>query len=87
VTDKETKFIEATGPFIVLAGPTAVGKTGLSLLVAREIGAEIVSADAIQVYRRLDIGSAKPTAKERQIVPHHMIDVAEPDEDYSVARY
>jgi len=87
VTDKEARFIGVTAPFIVLAGPTAVGKTDLSLLIAREIGAEIVSADAIQVYRRLDVGSAKPTAKEQQLVPHHMIDVVNPDDDYSVARY
>ena len=87
MTDEETKFIEATGPFVVLAGPTAAGKTALSLAIAREIDVEIVSADAIQVYRRLDVGSAKPTAKERRLVPHHMIDVIDPDGDYSVARY
>jgi tRNA dimethylallyltransferase len=87
VTEQETRFIEAKGPFVVLTGPTASGKTELSLRIADRIGAEIVSADAIQVYRRLDIGSAKPTMEERQAVRHHMIDVADPDEDYSVARY
>ena len=87
MTEQETRFIEAKGPFVVLTGPTASGKTELSLRIADGIGAEIVSADAIQVYRHLDIGSAKPTMEERQAVRHHMIDVADPDEDYSVARY
>ncbi|MGI5908380.1 MAG: tRNA (adenosine(37)-N6)-dimethylallyltransferase MiaA [Christensenellales bacterium] len=87
MTEQETRFIEAKGPLVVLTGPTASGKTELSLRIADRIGAEIVSADAIQVYRRLDIGSAKPTMEERQAVRHHMIDVADPDEDYSVARY
>ncbi|MEJ1730373.1 isopentenyl transferase family protein, partial [Escherichia coli] len=87
MTEQETRFIEAKGPFVVLTGPTASGKTELSLRIADRIGAEIVSADAIQVYRHLDIGSAKPTMEERQAVRHHMIDVADPDEDYSVARY
>lgn len=72
---------------LVIAGPTASGKTDLSLFLARELNGEIVSADSMQIYRRMDIGTAKATPQERALVPHHMLDVAEPSEDYSVARY
>lgn len=72
---------------IVVAGPTACGKTRLGIALAQELGGEIVSADSMQVYRRMDIGTAKATAEERAAAPHHMLDVAEPWEDYSVARY
>ncbi|MCF8032138.1 MAG: tRNA (adenosine(37)-N6)-dimethylallyltransferase MiaA [Desulfarculaceae bacterium] len=72
---------------VVLAGPTAAGKTALSLRLAREHDAEIVGADSVQVYRGLDIGSAKPTAQERAQAPHHLIDVADPAEGFSAARY
>lgn len=72
---------------IVVAGPTACGKTRLGIALAQELGGEIVSADSMQVYRRMDIGTAKATAVERAAAPHHMLDVAEPWEDYSVARY
>ncbi|MBU1275431.1 MAG: tRNA (adenosine(37)-N6)-dimethylallyltransferase MiaA [Proteobacteria bacterium] len=72
---------------VVLAGPTAVGKTGLSLNLARRFGAEIVGADSVQVYRGLDIGSAKPTPEEQAQARHHLIDVAEPGESFSAARY
>lgn len=72
---------------VVLAGPTASGKTGLGLMLAEEFGGEIVSADSIQVYRYLDVGSAKPTAEERARVPHHMIDVRSPDEQFSAGDY
>lgn len=72
---------------IVIAGPTASGKTSLSLSLAERLNGEIVSADSMQIYRRMDIGTAKASAAERARVPHHMIDIAEPDEDYSVARY
>ena len=75
------------GPFIVLVGPTAVGKTRLSIELAKRIGAEIVSADSIQIYRHLNIGSAKPALEEQQGIDHHLIDFLELDEDYSVARY
>lgn len=71
----------------VITGPTASGKTALGVELARALGGEVVSADSMQVYRRMDIGTAKPTAAEMRGVQHHMLDVAEPDEDYSVARY
>ena len=72
---------------IVIAGPTATGKTRLGIELALRLGGEIVSADSMQVYRGMDIGTAKATAEERALVPHHMLDVAEPWEDYSAARY
>ena len=72
---------------IVICGPTASGKTALSVALASELGGEVVSADSMQIYRRMDIGTAKPTLEERMGIPHHMIDVAEPEENYSVARY
>ena len=71
----------------MIAGPTASGKTALSIALARETGGEIVSADSMQVYRGMDIGTAKATAEERAAVPHHMLDVADPGENFSVARY
>ncbi|HAY22080.1 MAG TPA: tRNA (adenosine(37)-N6)-dimethylallyltransferase MiaA [Desulfobacterales bacterium] len=74
-------------PVAVITGPTAVGKTALALQVAQELGAEIVSADSLQVYRELDIGSAKPTQEERALTPHHLIDVVFPDEDFDAAAY
>lgn len=74
-------------PLIILAGPTAVGKTELSLKLAEKIGAEIISADSMQVYKYMDIGTAKPSLEERKTVPHHLIDVVEPDWDFSVADY
>jgi len=71
----------------VVTGPTATGKTRLGVLLAETLGGEVVSADSMQVYRRMDIGTAKPAPEETRGVPHHLIDVAEPDENYSVARY
>ena len=71
----------------VITGPTATGKTALGVILAKELGGEIVSADSMQVYRHMDIGTAKVTTAEMQGIPHHMIDVAEPYENYSVARY
>lgn len=71
----------------VITGPTATGKTKLGVMLAKELGGEIVSADSMQIYRRMDIGTAKVTPEEACGVPHHMIDVAEPDENWSVARY
>lgn len=72
---------------LVLSGPTASGKTGAALALARRLPLEIVSADSMQVYRGMDIGTAKPTPAERREVPHHLIDVADPDEPYSVGRF
>jgi tRNA dimethylallyltransferase len=71
----------------ILSGPTAAGKTALSLLLARRLDAEIVSVDSMAVYRGLDIGTAKPTAAQRANVPHHLVDVVEPGEIYTVARW
>ena len=72
---------------LCIAGPTASGKTALAVELAKELDGEVVSCDSMQVYRRMDIGTAKPSREEMQGIPHHMIDVAEPDEDFSVSRY
>ena len=72
---------------ICIAGPTASGKTALSIALAKELDGEVVSCDSMQVYRRMNIGTAKPTPEETAGIPHHMLDVAEPDEDFSVSRY
>ena len=72
---------------ICVAGPTASGKTALAVELAKLTGGEVVSCDSMQIYKRMDIGTAKPTPDEMQGIPHHMIDVAEPDEDFSVSRY
>ena len=72
---------------LCLAGPTASGKTALAVELANDLNGEVVSCDSMQVYRRMDIGTAKPSPEEMQGIPHHMIDVAEPDEDFSVSRY
>jgi len=74
-------------PLLIIVGPTAVGKTGISISLAEELGAEIVSADSMQVYRGMDIGTAKPTKAERERVAHHMLDVADPRVEYSVGDY
>lgn len=74
-------------PILIIAGPTAVGKTDSSILLAQELGAEIVSADSLQIYRHMDIGTAKPTREQRRLVYHHMIDIVEPDQPYSVGDY
>lgn len=74
-------------PVVAIVGPTASGKTALSLEAAEALGAEIVSVDSMLVYRGMDIGTAKPSADERARVPHHLLDVAEPSEPYSVARF
>ncbi len=72
---------------LVITGPTASGKTALAVELAKAHNGEVVSADSMQIYRRMDIGTAKPTPGEMQGIPHHMIDVADPEEDFSVARY
>lgn len=71
-------------PLVILTGPTAVGKTALSIALAKTVGGEIISADSMQVYRRMDIGSAKITREEMAGVPHHLIDVLEPTEEFNV---
>lgn len=72
---------------VLVCGPTASGKTAMGVALAKEFGGEVVSTDSMQIYRQMDIGTAKPTREEMEGVPHHMIDVVEPWEDYSVARY
>ena len=72
---------------ICIAGPTASGKTALAVELAKALNGEVVSCDSMQVYRRMDIGTAKPTIDEMQGIPHHMLDVADPREDFSVSRY
>jgi tRNA dimethylallyltransferase len=74
-------------PILIIAGPTAVGKTDASILMAQELGAEIVSADSMQIYRSMDIGTAKPTREQRGSIYHHMIDIVGPEQPYSVGDY
>ncbi len=84
---KETFSETEKRPLIILAGPTAVGKTECSLLLAEKLGCEIISADSMQVYRGMDIGTAKALPEERLRVPHHLIDVCDPTEEFNVVRY
>ena len=72
---------------ICIAGPTASGKTALAVQIAKEFNGEVISCDSMQIYRYMDIGTAKPTREEMEGVPHHMIDVVEPTEEFSVSRY
>ena len=74
-------------PLIIVAGPTASGKTALAIELARHVGGEIVNADSMQIYKYMDIGTAKPTKEERAAAVHHLIDFLEPDANYSVADY
>lgn len=74
-------------PLIILTGPTAVGKTALSIQLAKAVGGEIVSADSMQVYRHMDIGSAKVTKEEMEGIPHYLIDVLEPQDDFNVVTF
>ena len=75
------------GSLIVITGPTAAGKTELSVALAKKIGGEIISADSVQVYKHMDIGSAKITKAEMQGIPHHLIDICEPAEAFNIARF
>ncbi len=77
----------AERPLVILTGPTAVGKTKLSISLAKAIGGEIISADSMQVYRHMDIGSAKITEEEKQGVAHHLIDLLEPDGEFDIVRF
>jgi len=79
--------IEMKNKVIVIAGPTATGKTALAVELAIKVGGEVVSADSMQIYRKMDIGTAKPTMEERRGIPHHMIDIVDPDEEFSVAQF
>ena len=72
---------------ILIVGPTGAGKTQFSLKIAQKIDAEIVAADSMQVYRFMDIGTAKPTPQEQALVPHHLLDIIDPDQDFSAGRY
>ena len=72
---------------VAIGGPTATGKTALSVALAKKFGGEVVNADSMQIYRGLDIGTAKPTAEERQGIPHHLMDFLPPEAPYSVADF
>jgi len=72
---------------LILLGPTASGKTGLAVRLAENVGAEILNADSMQVYRSMDIGTAKPTEEQRRRIPHHLLDLVDPDESFSVADF
>lgn len=74
-------------PLIILTGPTAVGKTALSIKLAQQINGQMISADSMQVYRHMDIGTAKITIEEMQGIPHYLIDVLEPTEEFSIVRF
>lgn len=74
-------------PILIIAGPTASGKTGLSVAMAQKFNGEIISADSMQIYKGMDIGTAKPDQKERMGIPHHLMDVVEPWEGFTVAQY
>lgn len=84
---KHAAHSDAEVPLIVVAGPTASGKTALALRLAEEFDGEIVSCDSVAVYREMEIGTAKPTLEERAMVPHHMIDIAWPDEPITAGDY
>jgi tRNA dimethylallyltransferase len=83
----EPFIMESKQKIIVIAGPTASGKSGLAMDMALRFGGEIVNADSMQVYRWMDIGTAKPSAEERGRVPHHLLDVVDPDKDFNAADY
>ena len=72
-------------PVVAIVGPTAIGKTSLSLHLAAEFQGEIISGDSRQVYRKMDIGTAKPTKSELSQIPHHLIDIIDPDDEYNLA--
>src|SRR4051812_27082076 len=80
-------MLDLFGTAWYLTGPTAAGKTAVGIELARQIGAEIISLDSMAIYRGMDIGTAKPTAAERAAVPHHIIDIRDPQEEFSVADY
>jgi tRNA dimethylallyltransferase len=83
----DPQFLIGFRPLIVILGPTAVGKTEIAIQLAERLGGEVVSADSRLFYRGMDIGTAKPTREERKRIPHHLIDVANPDQIYSLAQF
>ena len=88
MTDRKMKQdMNRKEPLIIIAGPTASGKTSLSVRLAKRVGGEVISADSMQVYRGMDIGSAKVTAEETEGVPHHLIDVLDPREEFNVVTF
>lgn len=72
---------------IIICGPTGIGKTSTAIAVVKQTGGEIISADSMQIYRRMNIGTAKPTAEEQASVPHHLIDIVDPDQSFDAARF
>jgi len=86
-TRTSTRQARALPPLVAIVGPTAVGKTATAIRLALDIDGEVVSADSRYLYRGMDIGTAKPTVAEMRGVPHHLIDVVDPTEDYSLALY
>ena len=74
-------------PVIVIVGPTAVGKTKTGIELAKKLNGEIISGDSVQVYKQMDIGSAKVTHEEMEGIPHHLLDLVDPDDEMSVARF
>ena len=74
-------------PVIVICGPTGIGKTSTAIEAAEKFSGEIIGADSMQIYRQMEIGTAKPTMEEQRRIPHHMIDIVDPDEDFDAARY
>jgi len=87
VSGERSQAASSGRPCWVLVGPTASGKTELALRLGAKLPLEVVSVDSMQVYRGMDIGTAKPSAEERRLVPHHMVDVVEPDSEFNAARY
>jgi tRNA dimethylallyltransferase len=79
--------VDRTAPLIVITGPTGSGKTGIALALARSFPLEVVSADSMQVYRHMDIATAKPTPQERSLLPHHLIDIRNPDEEFNAGMF
>jgi tRNA dimethylallyltransferase len=78
---------DSAGALVAILGPTAVGKTDISITLASRLGGEIISADSRLLYRGMDIGTAKPTPEQRALVPHHLIDVADPDQPWSLVTF
>jgi tRNA dimethylallyltransferase len=84
---KQLSAVSGKPKVIVICGPTGIGKTSVGIELAEKLGGEIVSADSMQIYRYMDIGTAKPTVEEKRRIPHHMIDIVDPDEDYDVVQF